>query len=36
VNRLRKEAGFDLTVEENAKRLGAIYSPDEKLPIANP
>lgn len=32
VNQLRKEAGFDLTVEENAKRLGAFYNPDEKLP----
>ncbi|QHT66775.1 hypothetical protein GXP67_08945 [Rhodocytophaga rosea] len=32
VNQLRKEAGFDLTVEENAKRLDAIYDPNEKLP----
>lgn len=35
VNRLRKEAGFELTVEENAKRLGAFYNPDEKLPKTN-
>lgn len=32
VNQLRKEAGFELTVEENAKRLDAIYNPNEKLP----
>ncbi len=32
VNQLRKEAGFDLTVEENAKRLGTVYNPDEELP----
>ena len=27
VNKLRKEAGFNQTVEENAKRLGVIYKP---------
>jgi hypothetical protein len=32
VNQLRKEARFELTVEENAKRLNAIYDPNEKLP----
>jgi hypothetical protein len=35
VNQLRKEAGFGLTVEENAKRLNAIYDPNEKLPEEN-
>jgi hypothetical protein len=28
VNQLRKEAGFELTVEENAKRLNAAYNPN--------
>jgi hypothetical protein len=32
VNQLRKETGFDLTVEENAKRLDAIYDPKRELP----
>lgn len=32
VNQLRKDAGFDLTVEANAKRLGAIYDPKRELP----
>jgi hypothetical protein len=27
VNQRRKEAGFDLTVEQNAKRLGVVYKP---------
>lgn len=27
VNKRRKEAGFDTTVEENAKRLGTVYKP---------
>jgi hypothetical protein len=35
VNGLRKKAGFDTTVEENAKRLNAEYNPDEKLPSAD-
>jgi hypothetical protein len=32
VNKRRKKAGFDLTVEENAARMDAIYNPEEKLP----
>lgn len=32
VNELRKEVGLKLTVEENAKRLDAIYNPEEELP----
>lgn len=32
VDSLRKEIGFDQTVNENAQRLGAIYNPLEKLP----
>ncbi len=32
VDSLRKACGFELTVFENAQRLGAIYNPDEKLP----
>ncbi|WP_312362606.1 DUF6624 domain-containing protein [Sphingobacterium sp.] len=32
VNELRKEVGLELTVEENAKRLDAIYNPNEELP----
>lgn len=32
VNELRKEVGLELTVEENAARLGAEYDPKEKLP----
>lgn len=32
VNQLRKKAGFETTIEENAKRLNAIYDPHEKLP----
>jgi hypothetical protein len=35
VNQLRKKAGFELTVEENAKRLNAFYDPNEKLPQEN-
>jgi hypothetical protein len=35
VNELRKKAGFDTTVEENARRLNAEYNPDEKLPSTN-
>jgi hypothetical protein len=35
VNQLRKKAGFELTVEENAQRLNAIYDPNEKLPQEN-
>jgi hypothetical protein len=33
VNERRKKIGFDLTVEENAGRLKAIYNEDEQLPI---
>ncbi|ARS36340.1 DUF6624 domain-containing protein [Pontibacter actiniarum] len=32
VNKRRAAAGFELTVEENAKRLGAVFDPEEKLP----
>jgi hypothetical protein len=32
VNKRRKEVGFELTVEENAERLGAIFNPEEELP----
>lgn len=32
VNELRKAAGFELTVEENAARLNAIYNPKLELP----
>jgi len=32
VNALRMRAGFDTTVEQNAKRLNAVYDPKEKLP----
>ena len=32
VNERRAEAGFELTVEENAKRLNAIYNPKEEMP----
>jgi len=32
VNELRKAIGFEMTVEENAKRLKAAYDPNEKLP----
>ncbi len=32
VNERRKAAGFPDTVEENAKRLNAIYHPEEALP----
>lgn len=35
VNALRKKAGFDTTVEENARKLNAEYNPDEKLPRTN-
>lgn len=31
VNKRRKEAGFELTVEENAKSLNAIYNPNDTL-----
>ncbi|MEM6843270.1 MAG: DUF6624 domain-containing protein [Bacteroidota bacterium] len=32
VNQRRAQIGFDLTVEENAARMNAIYNPNEKLP----
>ncbi|GAB3821430.1 DUF6624 domain-containing protein [Pontibacter rugosus] len=32
VNKRRAEAGFELTVEENAEKLGATFDPDEELP----
>jgi len=32
VNKRRQEAGFDTTVEENAKRLNSIYNPSEIIP----
>ncbi len=32
VNQRRAEIGFDLTVEENAARMNAIYDPNEELP----
>ncbi|RIJ42957.1 DUF6624 domain-containing protein [Pontibacter oryzae] len=32
VNKRRQEAGFELTVEENAKRLGAIFDPNQEIP----
>lgn len=32
VNKRRKEMGFELTVEDNAKRLDAIYNENEALP----
>lgn len=32
VNQRRANAGFDLTVEENAVRLNAVYDPNEELP----
>ncbi|MEC3881404.1 DUF6624 domain-containing protein [Parapedobacter sp. 10938] len=32
INELRKTAGFELTVEENAERLDAIYNPKQELP----
>lgn len=32
VNQRRKEVGFTTTIEEYAKRLNAIYNPDEQLP----
>jgi len=32
VNERRAKAGFDLTVEQNARRLGATFDPDEALP----
>ncbi len=31
VNQRRKKAGFEMTVEENAKRLGATYNPNLEL-----
>ncbi|WP_257657860.1 DUF6624 domain-containing protein [Parapedobacter lycopersici] len=34
VNQLRREKGFDLTVEENAERLGVRYNPKQELPKA--
>lgn len=34
VNQLRREAGFELTVEENAERLGVRYDPTRELPDA--
>ena len=35
VNDRRKKVGFDLTVEENADRLKAIYNEEEQLPVKN-
>lgn len=35
VNKRRKEVGFTTTIEENAKRLGAEYNPNEQLPKKN-
>lgn len=35
VNSLREQVGLPLTVEENAKRLNAIYDPEESIPYAN-
>lgn len=35
VNQLRKNVGFELTVEENARRLNADYDRNEKLPEGN-
>jgi len=32
VNQLRKKAGFDSTIEEYVKKLGASYNPAQKLP----
>ncbi|PKP07837.1 MAG: hypothetical protein CVU08_15895 [Bacteroidetes bacterium HGW-Bacteroidetes-3] len=32
VDSLRRSIGFELSVSENAKRLGAIYNPAEELP----
>lgn len=35
VNKRRKEMGFELTVEDNAKRLNAIYNENQQLPTEN-
>jgi hypothetical protein len=35
VNKRRKEMGFDLTVEQNAARLKAVYNENEQLPTKN-
>lgn len=35
VNKRRKEMGFDLTVEQNAVRLEALYNENEQLPVGN-
>ena len=35
VNERRKQAGFETTVEENAKRLNSRYDPNEPLPQKN-
>lgn len=32
VNLLRKNAGFELSVEENAQRMNAVYDKNERLP----
>lgn len=32
VNKRRREVGFELTVEENVERLGAVFDPKEELP----
>lgn len=32
VNQRRREAGFPMTVEDNASRLGAVFNPQEPLP----
>ena len=34
VNERRKKVGFELTVEENARRLKAIYNEQEPLPLS--
>jgi hypothetical protein len=34
VNERRIKIGFDLTVEENADRLNAIYNENEQLPVS--
>lgn len=34
VNKRRSDAGFSTTIEENAKRLNAVYDPNETIPDA--
>ncbi len=36
VDSLRRSVGFELSVSENADRLGAIYNPNEELPTKDP